>query len=60
MQSCTEKAMTRSQHVDGIFEYVSDAKKCIGCGSSAGICPCDIWTLKNNPEEIKMYRTKAE
>lgn len=60
MQSCPEKAITRIQHLDGSFEYVSDAKKCIGCGICAGICPCGIWTLKNNPEEIKMYRTKAE
>ena len=60
MQSCSEKAITRIQHLDGSFEYVSDAKKCIGCGICAGVCPCGIWTLKNNPEEIKMYRTKAE
>ena len=60
MQSCPEKAITRIQHLDGSFEYVSDAKKCIGCGICAGVCPCGIWTLKNNPEEIKMYRTKAE
>ena len=26
MQSCPEKAITRIQHLDGSFEYVSDAK----------------------------------
>ena len=35
MQSCPEKAITRIQHLDGSFEYVSDAKKCIGCGICA-------------------------
>ena len=27
MQSCPEKAITRIQHLDGSFEYVSDAEK---------------------------------
>lgn len=60
MQSCPEKAISRIQHLDGSFEYISDDKKCIGCGICAGVCPCGIWTLKNNPVEINMYRTKAE
>lgn len=60
LESCPEKAISRIQHLDGSFEYVSDDKKCIGCGICAGVCPCGIWTLKDNPEKIQMYRTKAE
>ena len=60
LQSCPERAISRKQNLDGSFEYISDAKKCIGCGICAGVCPCGIWTLKDNPEPIKMYRTKAE
>lgn len=60
LKSCPEKAISRIQHLDGSFEYISDDKKCIGCGICAGVCPCGIWTLKDNPVEIKMYRTKAE
>ena len=28
-----------------------------GCGICAGVCPCGIWSLKDNPEPIEMYRT---
>lgn len=27
------------------FEYVSDDKKCIGCGFCADTCPCGIWQI---------------
>jgi NADPH-dependent glutamate synthase beta subunit-like oxidoreductase/glutamate synthase domain-containing protein 3/NAD-dependent dihydropyrimidine dehydrogenase PreA subunit len=27
------------------YEYVSDDKKCIGCGFCADTCPCGIWTM---------------
>lgn len=60
LDSCPEKAISRIQHEDGSFEYVSDDKKCIGCGICAGVCPCGIWQLKDNPTPIKMYRLKAE
>ena len=56
LNSCPEKAITRIEHDDGSWEYVSDESKCIGCGICAGVCPCGVWTLKDNPEEIHMYR----
>ena len=57
LNSCPEKAITRIEHADGSWQYVSDESKCIGCGICAGVCPCGVWTLRDNPEEIKMYRT---
>ncbi|MCR5834395.1 MAG: FAD-dependent oxidoreductase [Selenomonadaceae bacterium] len=59
LNSCPEKAISRIEHEDGSWEYVCDETKCIGCGICAGICPCGVWTLKDNPEEIKMYRLYA-
>lgn len=56
LKSCPEKAITRRQQADGTVEYVSDAKKCIGCGICAGICPCGIWTMHPNAEPINMYK----
>lgn len=54
--SCPEKAISRIEHDDGTWEYISDESKCIGCGICAGVCPCGVWNIKDNPEEIKMYR----
>ena len=48
--SCPEKPMSRVEHKDGSFEYVSDPERCIGCGICAGVCPCGIWTLRPNDE----------
>lgn len=45
---CPEQAITRIQYTDGMFEYVSDSSKCIGCGLCAGTCPCGIWTMEDN------------
>lgn len=56
LNSCPEKAITRLDNGDGSWEYVSDESKCIGCGICAGVCPCGIWSLKENPAEIAMYR----
>ena len=57
LNSCPEKAITRIENADGTWEYISDENKCIGCGICAGVCPCGVWNLKDNPAEIKMYRT---
>ena len=57
VNSCPEKAITRIDDENGGWEYVSDPTKCIGCGICAGVCPCGIWSLKDNPEPIEMYRT---
>lgn len=45
---CPELAISRVTNADGTFEYVSDPKKCIGCGICAGVCPCGIWTMLSN------------
>ena len=51
-KSCPERAIKRVALSDGGFEYVSDSKKCIGCGICTGICPCGIWTMYQNNEPI--------
>ncbi len=56
INSCPEKAISRIEHEDGTWEYVSDAAKCIGCGICAGVCPCGVWNIRDNTEEIAMYR----
>lgn len=45
---CPEQAIDRIQNADGTFEYISNPDKCIGCGICAGICPCGVWTMKDN------------
>ncbi len=45
-QSCPQNAISRIEHEDGKFEYVSDSEKCIGCGICAGLCPCGIWEIE--------------
>lgn len=57
-KSCPEQAISRIAKHDGTFEYVSDEQKCIGCGICAGICPCGIWTMTPNGQQIAMYRTQ--
>ena len=57
LNSCPEKAITRVEHEDGSWEYTSDPNKCIGCGLCAGVCPCGVWSIQDNPEPIRMYRT---
>ena len=57
LESCPEKAISRIANEDGSWTYVSDPNKCIGCGICAGVCPCGVWTIQDNPEPIKMYRT---
>ena len=49
-QSCPNNAISRIEHTDGKFEYVSDSNKCIGCGICAGLCPCGIWEMEDNRE----------
>ena len=56
LNSCPEKAITRIENEDGSWEYISDEKKCIGCGVCAGVCPCGVWNIQDNNEEIKMYK----
>ena len=57
LESCPEKAITRIDKADGSWEYVSDPNRCIGCGICAGVCPCGVWSIEDNAEPIKIYRT---
>ncbi len=57
LESCPEKAITRIEKEDGSWEYVSDPERCIGCGICAGVCPCGVWSIEDNPEPIPMYST---
>ena len=57
LESCPEKAISRIEKADGSWEYVSDPNRCIGCGICAGVCPCGVWSIDDNPEEIEMYST---
>ena len=52
LNSCPEKAITRIAHDDGTWEYVSDDSKCIGCGICAGVCPCGVWNISDNPTKL--------
>ena len=60
LESCPEKAITRVEKEDGSWEYVSDPERCIGCGICAGVCPCGVWSISDNPEKISMYSTGAK
>ncbi|MEI7473290.1 MAG: FAD-dependent oxidoreductase [bacterium] len=51
MDVCPEMAISRVEKENGTFEYVSNPKKCIGCGICAGVCPCGIWTMYDNMEK---------
>ena len=60
LESCPEKAITRIEHEEGSGEYVSDPNRCIGGGICAGVCPCGVWSINDNPEKIAMYSTGAK
>jgi Fe-S-cluster-containing hydrogenase component 2 len=47
--ACHYGAISRVEHKDGSYEYVVDASLCIGCGFCAGVCPCGIWEMEENP-----------
>ena len=59
LKSCPEKAITRLEKTDGTWEYQSDPNRCIGCGICAGVCPCGVWSIADNPEPINIYSTGA-
>ena len=48
LKSCPEKAIDRNELSGGGFEYASDPARCIGCGICAGVCPCGVWTMRDN------------
>ncbi|MCX5821068.1 MAG: FAD-dependent oxidoreductase [Deltaproteobacteria bacterium] len=45
---CPQNAISRKEGEEGVYEYVVDADRCIGCGFCAGACPCGIWRLTEN------------
>ncbi|MDD3117821.1 MAG: FAD-dependent oxidoreductase [Victivallales bacterium] len=50
LRTCPEHAITRTVNAAaGTFEYVSDPELCLGCGICAGVCPCGIWTMRDDP-----------
>ncbi len=49
MNSCPKGAIERVEMGDE-FAYISDEKKCIGCGICAGVCPCGVWRMTSNIE----------
>ena len=46
--TCYWGAINRVELEGGMFEYVVDEDKCIGCGFCAGICPCGVWEMVEN------------
>ncbi len=48
LEVCPEGAIYRNENANGEFEYVSDDKKCIGCGICSGVCPCGVWAMVDN------------
>jgi len=46
--TCYWGAISRVEKEDGLYEYVVDDEKCIGCGFCAGICPCGVWEMVEN------------
>jgi Fe-S-cluster-containing hydrogenase component 2 len=45
---CPETAISREENDQGVFEYVVNDQRCIGCGFCAGACPCGIWNMIEN------------
>lgn len=46
--TCYWGAISRVDLGDGLYEYVVDDEKCIGCGFCAGTCPSGVWEMVEN------------
>ena len=46
--TCYWGAISRVESGDGLYEYVVDDNRCIGCSFCAGICPCGVWEMVEN------------
>lgn len=51
MNACPENAIERIINEQDEVIYISNEERCIGCGICAGVCPCGIWTMKDNFEK---------
>ena len=51
VEVCPQGAISRRETKTS-FEYVVDGELCIGCSFCAGACPCGVWNVIPNPEEI--------
>lgn len=45
VEICPQGAISRNEGGNGVFGYVVDEDRCIGCGFCAGACPCGVWLL---------------
>ena len=52
LEACPEQAISKFVDVNGNVVYTSNEERCIGCGLCAGVCPCGVWTMKDNFENI--------
>lgn len=52
LEACPEQAISKFTDVNGNTVYTSNEERCIGCGLCAGVCPCGVWTMKDNFENI--------
>lgn len=52
LMACPEQAISKYVNPQGETVYVSNEERCIGCGICAGVCPCGVWTMKDNFENI--------
>ena len=52
LQACPEQAISKFTDINGNTVYASNEERCIGCGLCAGVCPCGVWTMKDNFENI--------
>lgn len=51
MNACPENAIERIINEQNEVVYISNEERCIGCGICSGVCPCGIWTMKDNFEK---------
>ncbi len=52
LQACPEQAISKYINANGETVYFSNEDRCIGCGICAGVCPCGVWTMRDNFENI--------
>ncbi len=51
LNACPENAIERIVNENNEVIYISNEDRCIGCGICEGVCPCGIWTMKDNFEK---------